>query len=245
MAPSKTSEPLTPAPVPDYPFQKVVADLFEIDGYHYLAYVDRLTAFAELAHFPTSTSSYNVINSIREFFHRWGVAEEISLDGANNLQSSEITGWLASWGTNVRKSPAYYPQSNGRAEAGVKSLKRIMKGNTGPKGSLHTDNIAKALLQYRNTPLQGVNRSPAELALGRELRDTLPLPKKRYEINPHWAQVIKQREHSMFQQNNQTIKANYDKHTKPLSELSRGDPILCQNTRSKNPTVTSISSNAH
>ena len=153
----------------------------------YLVYCDRLTAFAELAHFPVSTTSYNIINSLREFYHRWGVAEEISLDGAMNLQSSEIVNWLTSWGTVVRKSSAYYPQSNGRAEAGVKSLKRMMKGNIGPKGSLHTDNIAKALLQYRNTPLRDINKSPAELALGRELRDTLPLPQKRYEINPHWA----------------------------------------------------------
>ena len=81
MTPSKTNEPLTLAPIPDYPFQNVVADLFEMDGQHYLAYVDRLTAFAEIAHFPISTSSYNIINTVREFFHRWGVAQEISLDG--------------------------------------------------------------------------------------------------------------------------------------------------------------------
>jgi hypothetical protein len=126
MAPSKVREPLTPSPIPDYPFQNVVADLFEIDGCHYLVYVDRLTGFPELAHYPSSTSSYNIINSIREFYHRWGVPEEISLDGGPNLQSTEITEWLESWGTKVRKSSAYYPQSNGRAEAGVKSLKRLL-----------------------------------------------------------------------------------------------------------------------
>ena len=65
MAPSKVKEPLISTKPPDYPFQKVVADLFEIDGYHYLAYCDRLTAFAELAHFPVSTSSYDIIPSYR------------------------------------------------------------------------------------------------------------------------------------------------------------------------------------
>ena len=139
---------------------------------------------------------------------------------------------MKAWGTNIRKPSAYYPKSNGRAEAGIKSSKRVMKGNTGPKGSLHTDNIAKALFQYRNTPLRGVNKSPAELALGRELRDTLPLPTKRYEINPHWAQIIKDRETSMSMRN-RNIKTEYDKHTRPLSELCKGDTVLCQNTRSK------------
>ena len=90
-APSASKEPIEMTPPPDYPFQKTVTDLFEIEGNHYLVYVDRLTAFAELGHFPVSTASRNIINTIREFFHRWGVAEEISLDGGPNLQSTEIS----------------------------------------------------------------------------------------------------------------------------------------------------------
>ena len=121
-------------------------------------------------------------------------------------------------------------QSNVRAEAGVKSLKWIMRGNTGPKGSLHTDNMARALLQYGNTPLRHVNKSPAELAIGRELGDTLPLPMKPYQINPHWAQVIMEHERSMSVQNEKE-KFKYD--VRSLSELCKGDQVLCQNTGSK------------
>ena len=78
----------------------------------------------------------------------------------------------------LRLSSAYYPQSNGRAEAAVKSLKRLLMENTGPKGTINTDKIAKALLQHRNTPLRGVNKSPAQLVLGHDLRDSLPLPRE-------------------------------------------------------------------
>ena len=70
---------------------------------------------------------------MREFFHRWVVAEEISLDGASNLQSTEMKDWLKSWGVKVRLSSAHYHQSNGRAEVGVKSMKRLLRGNTGRK----------------------------------------------------------------------------------------------------------------
>ena len=34
------------------------------------------------------------------------------------------------------------------------------------------------LLQYRNTPLQGISKSPAELAFDRRLQDTFPLPRE-------------------------------------------------------------------
>ena len=123
------------------------------------------------------------INIFREFFYRRGVAEEISLDGGPNLSSKEVKTWLKSWSTSIRGSSAYYPQSDGRAEAGVKSLKRLLKNNTGRKGSIHTDKVAMALLQYNNIPLRGISKSPAELALGRQLRDTLSLPRERYKTD--------------------------------------------------------------
>ena len=90
-APSQAKEPLVITEAPDYPFQKVAADLFELDGHQYLVYVDRLTGYVELSHFPTSTATSIIIQSFREFFHRWGVPEEVSLDGGPNLSSHEIS----------------------------------------------------------------------------------------------------------------------------------------------------------
>ena len=225
-------EPLIPTDVPEYPFQSVVTDLFELDGHYYLAYADRLTSFPELAHFPSAPSSSHLISIIREFFQRWGVAEEISLDGGPNLVSTEMTSWLQKWGVKIRQSSAYYPQSNGRAEAAVKSLKRLLKGNTGRKGTINTDEVASALLQYRNTPLRGIDQSPAELALGRPLRDTVPLPRSRYRISPHWHQQLKNREKVMSERNAET-KKKYDRHTRNLPQLQVGDRVRCQNVRSK------------
>ena len=232
IAPTQQKEPLITSPVPQYPFQHTVADLFEREGYKYLAYADRLTGYAELAHFPTSTTSSVIINTFREYFHRWGVPEEVSLDGAPNLASKEIGDWLCDWGVRWRKSSAYYPQSNGRAEAAVKSLKRLLMGNTGQKGSINTDEVAAALLQYRNTPLRGVDKSPAELALGRTLKDTIPLPSARYAVNVKWTETLKLREKEMSR-SNKVMKTKYDDGAKTLSDLPLKMSVLCQNPRSK------------
>ena len=231
-APSKQKEPLMTTDAPDYPFQKVVSDMFELDGYLYLVYVDRLTAFPELAFFPNNSSSASIMNVLREFFTRWGVPEEISLDGAPNYTSKEITDWLKSWGVTCRISSAYYPQSNGRAEVAVKCLKRLLRGNTGPRGAINNDKTAKALMQFRNTPLRDINKSPAELALGRPIRDVLPLPLHRYRINPCWARHLNERELSMTARN-QSAKDKYDQSAKSLKDLAVGDEVICQDVRRK------------
>ncbi|KAG0729083.1 hypothetical protein GWK47_031084 [Chionoecetes opilio] len=63
------------------------------------------------------------------------------------------------------------------------ALGRPTLSNTDGGGSLDTDKASLAMLQYLNTPLRGVNRSPAQLAAGRHLRDGVqqglcsPLPR--------------------------------------------------------------------
>ena len=230
MSPSLSKEPLIHSPIAEYPFQYTVSDLFEIAGRTYLVYVDRLTGFPELAHIANTATSAAIINIFREFFHRWGVPEELSLDGGPNLSSTEMTNWLKDWGVHIRVSSAYYPQSNGRAEAGVKSVKRLLIGNTDNRGTLNTDQVAHALSQYRNTPLRGINKSPAQLALGRQIRDTIPLPRYRYKVSNEWRHTLKDREITMSK-SNEVIKAKYDISSKILPELPVGSPVLCQNAR--------------
>ena len=52
IAPAQQKEPLISTPLPEYPFQQAVTDLFEFEGHYYLVYTDRLTGFTELAYFP-------------------------------------------------------------------------------------------------------------------------------------------------------------------------------------------------
>ena len=52
---------------------------------------------------------------------------------------------LKKWGVSCRRSSVYYALSNGRAEAAVKFVKRLMLGNTGRSGTINTDQVAQAL----------------------------------------------------------------------------------------------------
>ena len=75
-----------------------------------------------------------------------------------------------------RVSSVAHPHSNCRAELGVKTVKRMLVGSTGPGGSLNTDAFQRAMLAYRNTPDPVSRVSPAEIIFGRRIRDFIPAP---------------------------------------------------------------------
>jgi hypothetical protein len=66
---------------------------------------------------------------------------------------------LKAWGIRHHLSSAYNPHSK-RAELAVKVGKKLLRDNTGNGGSLDTDKIMRAVLQYRNTPMQDSGGHP-------------------------------------------------------------------------------------
>ena len=93
-APSQPREPLIMTPPPDYPFQRVVADLFEIRGNHYLVYADRLTGLIKLD-FLCTTTTRQLVTLLSRYFHESGVPEDLSVDGRANLVSADMRSFLA------------------------------------------------------------------------------------------------------------------------------------------------------
>ena len=147
------------------------------------------------------------------------------------MDSAECLGFLKTWGVERRLSSAYYAQSNGRAEAAVKTAKRILTSNTGPKGTLNTDAVAKALMQYRNTPIKGTSTSPAQLLLGQSIRDSIPQPPSAYKISNKWQQTLRQREKSMSQSAGACSQETSSRRT--LDVLPVGTEVLIQNNETK------------
>ena len=123
-SPSHPPEPLILTPSPDYPFQQVCADYFSIEQYSYLSIVDRFSGWLCVYHCKNNQmDSKTLVNIFRELFVAYGVSEEVSSDGGPQFKSKEFEDFLMTWGVKWRPSSAYYPQSNGRVELGVKTSK--------------------------------------------------------------------------------------------------------------------------
>ena len=228
IAPSQPREPLILTPSPEWPFQQVVMDLFHVDQYTYLACADRLTGWLILYHFSPTASSETLIKICRELFQAYGVFEELSTDGGPQFTSDAFKLFLKTWNVKHRLSSVAYPQSNGRPELAVKTAKRLIMSNCGPRGSLNTDNVVHAILQYRNTPIQGIGLSPAQMLLHRNLKDDIPSQKTLYKPHPKWVEAAEQREQLLYIRNNK-ITDQYNQHSKTLPPLHIGDSVTIQN----------------
>ena len=194
-APSQQPEPLILSTPPAYPFQKICADYFEIGAFSYLSVVDRFSGWICVYWFRASeVTSLKLQNTLRDLFAAYGVAEELSSDGGPQFKANQFQQFLKLWGVEHRLSSVAYPQSNGRAEAAVKSAKRIIRNNVSADGSLNNDRAARAILQHRNTPIPGLNLSPAQILLHRQLRDSVPAHPSHYELHKEWVVSADERE---------------------------------------------------
>ena len=133
-------------PAPDYPFQQLCMDAFEVRGHHYLAAVDKFSNWLIIFHIRANPSSKHTINSLRSIFMAYGAPEKLFTDGGLPFQSQDVKDFLNLWKVEHITSSAAYPQGNGRAELAVKTAQRILEENTSEGGSLNTDKACKALL---------------------------------------------------------------------------------------------------
>ena len=225
IAPSQPKEPMIMSPPPAYPYQEICGDYFELEGRAYLTIVDRYSGNIHLYYFKQPPTSKSLVNVCRNLFLQYGGAETFCSDGGPQFTAGTFQTFLEKWACDHRISSAQYPQSNGRAELGVKTSKRLIRGNLAADGSLDCDKFAKAILQYRNTPLQDGGLSPAQILFGRDLRDFVPSHPSKYKLSPRWTELARQRELRIW-----TAAPNSSaSSSKPLKPIQPGTSVIIQN----------------
>lgn len=231
-APSLPKEPYVPSKPAEYPFQKVCADYCVYNQRPFLIITDRFSGWIHIYGVSNSATSRSLIKHCRKLFTDYGTPEVFESDGGPQFIATDFEDFLKVWGVYHRKSSAHYPQSNGRAELGVKSAKKILRDTVGPGGTIDNDRFSRAILQYRNTPIQGFGVSPAQLLFCRDLRDFVPSHPQHYRLNNKWIELADKREAMLSDRNNRIAKL-YNKHAHSLKPLQLGIPVLVQNKHDK------------
>jgi len=129
--------------IPELPWLKIGANMFELYEYSNLVMVDYLSKYPEVLHLPPS--AHTVIRKMKAIFARYGIPKELVSDHVP-FASLEMREFAALWGIKLIHSSPAYPQSNGLAERMVKTVKHVLK-----KAS-QTNTDPHLTLSLRNTP---------------------------------------------------------------------------------------------
>ena len=238
IAPSQPSAPPTPLPTPDFPFQYVSTDYFELAGNHYMVFVCRYSNWITVFTSKNGTTK-ELLARIREYMGVFGVMEELATDGDTVYVSREAQDFFQRYDIRHRVSSSYFPHSNQRAETAVKAAKRMLQDNTGPGGSLDTDGFLTALLQHRNTPSSGLGMSPSQVVFGRKVKDLLPIPpgsmKWRSKMRPEWRELLEYRDLALARRHGKRGQ-DLEEHTRKLRKLQEGEVVSVQNQKGNKPT---------
>ena len=197
-------EPLKEHDKVNKPWDKLGVDLFQIQGKDYMLVTDYFSTYPEFALLNTTTSTM-VIAHLKSILARHGLVSEILTDNGPQFSSQQFAEFAKQYGFKHTTSSPLYPQSNGKAENGVKIIKKTLI-----KAMAAKEDPYLAVLAYRATPLE-CGKSPAELLMNRKLRTTLPVA----------SDLFVAKENVTSSRN----KVNYDKHAKPLRPLSNGDIV--------------------
>ena len=151
------------------PWSKVAVDLCDLDGCTLLVISDYYSNYVEVARI-TLIISRSIIKGLKAVFARFGIPEVLVTDNEAQFSSAEFSVFAESWGFDHVTSSPRYPQSIGKAENAVKTVKRLFK-----KCKEVGQSEFLALLDLHNTPTEGIGMSPAQRLMGHQCRTLLPV----------------------------------------------------------------------
>ena len=102
------------------------------------------------------------------------------------------------------------------------------QGKRGQTGNLNSDKFARALLNYRNTPLKDIGLSPAQIIFARNIRDHIPHDPRQYKPRQEWILDQKRRE-ELLRRRYEILGERLKLGTKCLAKLEPGNIVSIQN----------------
>ncbi|GFO34956.1 transposon ty3-i Gag-Pol polyprotein [Plakobranchus ocellatus] len=198
--------------IPNRPWAKLGADIFHFGGHDYLLVVDYFSKYPEIARLKTKTAT-GVKTVLRPIFARHGIPDKLIADNMP-FNSYEMKQFAKEWNFTITTSSPTYAQSNGQSERYIQTVKNLIR-----KAVEENNDPNLALLSYRNIPIYGLEKSPAQLLFGRRLQDQVPTATKL--LKPPYASV-KQK----VQARQEKQKFYYDSSTRHHKNFQLDDNLL-------------------
>ena len=135
---------------PEFRWQVVAADLFQINAEHYHLVLDYHSRYFELEKM-SSTTCREVIIRMKAIFTRFGIPEKVVSDNGPPLNGAEFSLFSEEWEFHHVTTSPLHPKENGLVERFVQTAKHLLKK---AKTGSHPPYLS--LLEYRNTQIDGL-----------------------------------------------------------------------------------------
>ena len=202
-----------PHEVPSRPREQIRVDLFELNKKEFMVTVDNHSNFWEVDRL-TSTTSAAIILKLKNHFARYGCPDRLISD--KQFTSSEFTKFAKEWDFEHSTNSPGNSKANGKVESAVKTAKNLIRKALDSR----TDPFI-AILNYRNTPTQGMESSPVQRLMNRRTRTLLPTTKAL--LQPRTPQANREVKDLAKRQAQQS--KYYNQHTRDPPTLTEGDVV--------------------
>ena len=214
-------QPMQSHEIPDRPWSRLSSDLFTLHNKEYIVLVDSYSDYVEVSELKVTTSTA-LVEFYKEQFSRHGIPDILMTDNGSQYTSREFTEFTREWEFKHLTSSPYHPRSNGKSESAVKIVKSLFK-----KAIADKKDPWLALLDYRNTPTEGIKSSPCQRLMSRRTRTLVPVT-----TNLLYPKVVDGVQDSL-QLRRQKAKSYFDKNAKTLPELDIGQDVRVAGQRKK------------
>ena len=175
------------------------------------------------------TLTHRLITALRQTFSHTAVLDTLWSDGGPQFTANAFKIFATQWRFTHRISSPRYPQSNGKIEATVKSMKKILAASWDHR-HLNKDKLCRALLQYHNMPSCKDRLSPAQKLFSHPIQDTLPAHRCSFALE--WQKGTQEAEQQVTETLEQS-KTFYNIHAHSLPDICIGSPVALQGQQTK------------
>ncbi len=174
VGPRGRPEPIKSTALPQGPWSEVAVDLCGPlpNGDNLLVLIDYFSRWPEVV-WMRNTNSPAVIKVMETVFTTHGLPDRVRSDNGPQFIAQEFEEFLEYLGIEHVKGVPYWPQSNGEVERFNETMLKAIKIAEIEKKDWKKE-LQNFLFQYRTTPHTVTGVSPAEMLMGRKLRDKLP-----------------------------------------------------------------------
>ncbi len=205
-------EPMKSFEIPQAPGLVIASDFFDCGKAEYILFTDLFSGWVEFTRVKTKDTK-NLIMTLRAYMMRNGIPRVFHSDRGSAYTSREFEEFCKNMGIARHDASAKHERGNAHAEAAVKQIKKYLNRCN------NQDDLVKAILAWHQTEKRPGRPSPAQIHMGRNLRDELHWEVKQEVVA--WEDVRNWKNHD-----NEEAKKYFDRGTKELSSLDEGQEVF-------------------